>query len=193
VPLRAAVYAQGSRTPVLELKAENIRYGKVAASNFAVSPPADAKVVNVDVPSGAPAGAQHRRGAERAVTGVGPVSKALPFTLSAPATLVGLPRHEVRLVDWKGEKAAVVTYGQGLGGMVVIEQPADPGAKAAPSDRRGGDRGGLQLPKVSVNGATGEELDTALATMIRFERGGVAYTVLGSVPPAAAQAAARGL
>ena len=51
----------------------------------------------------------------------------------------------------------------------------------------------LQLPKVSINGATGEELDTALATMIRFQRGGVAYTVLGSVPPAAAQAAARGL
>ena len=29
--------------------------------------------------------------------------------------------------------------------------------------------------------------------MIRFQRGGVAYTVLGSVPPAAAEAAARGL
>jgi len=92
-------------------------------------------------------------------------------------------------VDWKGEKAAVVTYGQGLGGVVVIEQPAEPAAKPTRGDRRGG----LQLPKVSINGATGEELDTALATMIRFQRGGVAYTVLGSVPPAAAQAAARGL
>jgi hypothetical protein len=121
------------------------------------------------------------------------VSKAVPFKLSAPATLVGLPRHQVRLVDWKGEKAAVVTYGQDLGGVVVIEQPAEPAATTAPGDKRGRDRGGLQLPKVSINGATGEELDTALATMIRFERGGVAYTVLGSVPPAAAQAAARGL
>ena len=188
VPLRAAVYAQGSSTPVLELKADHISYGKVPAKDFAVSPPADAKVVNVDVPSGPPAGAKHA--AEKAVTGVGPVSKALPFKLSAPATLVGLPRHEVRLVDWKGEKAAAVTYGQNLGGVVVIEQPAEP--TPAPSDKHG-DRGGLQLPKVSINGATGEELDTALATMIRFQRGGVAYTVLGSVPPAAAQAAARGL
>jgi outer membrane lipoprotein-sorting protein len=190
VPLRAAVYAQGSSTPVLELKAEHIRYGKVPASAFDVSPPADAKVVDVDVPSGDPVGAKHA--AERAVTGVGPVSKALPFKLSAPATLVGLPRHEVRLVDWKGAKAAVVTYGQDLGGVVVIQQPAETAAKAAPSDKRG-DRGGLRLPKVSINGATGEELDTALATMIRFQRGAVAYTVLGSVPPAAAQAAARGL
>jgi outer membrane lipoprotein-sorting protein len=197
VPLSAAVYAQGSSKPVLELKADKIRYGKVAASSFNVSPPADAKVVNVDVPSGGAPGAKHDsagKGKEQAVTGLGPVSKAVPFTLSAPATLVGLPRHEVRLVDWKGKKAAVVTYGQNLGGMVVIEQPADPAAKpAAPSDKHGDHGGGLTLPKVSINGTTGEELDTALATMIRFERGGVAYTVLGSVPPAAAQAAARGL
>ena len=190
VPLRAAVYAQGSNTPVLELKAEHIRYGKVPASAFAVSPPADAKVVNIDVPSRSPATSRHQRGGERAVTGVGPVSKAVPFKLAAPATLVGLPRHEVRLVDWKGETAAVVTYGQHLGGVVVIEQPAEPAATSSPSDKRAG---GLQLPKVSINGATGEELDTALASMIRFQRGGVAYTVLGSVPPAAAQAAAREL
>ncbi len=196
VPLRAAVYAQGNNAPVLELKAEHIRYGKAPASDFAVSPPADAKVVNVDVPSSAPAGATHESGGgDHAVTGVGAVSKAVPFKLSAPATLVGLPRHEVRLVDWKGKKAAVVTYGQDLGGMVVIQQPAEPAAaaKPQPSGKRGDRGGGLTLPKVSINGATGEELDTALATMIRFERGGVAYTVLGSVPPAAAQAAARGL
>ena len=34
---------------------------------------------------------------------------------------------------------------------------------------------------------------TALGTVVRFERGGVTYTVLGSVPAAAAEAAARGL
>jgi outer membrane lipoprotein-sorting protein len=193
VPLRAAVYAQGSSTPVLELKADHIGYGKVPASAFAVSPPADAKVVNVDVPQSA--GKHERPGKAPSVTGVGAVSKAVPFTLAAPATLVGLPRHEVRLVDWKGKKAAVVTYGQNLGGIVVIEQPAEPAAAAQPAAPKGDHHHGqsLTLPKVSINGATGEELDTALATMIRFERGGVAYTVLGSVPPAAAQAAARGL
>jgi outer membrane lipoprotein-sorting protein len=193
VPLRAAVYASGNRTPVLELKADHISYGKVPPSAFAVSPPADAKVVDVDVPS-APAGAEHARAKhqrERSVTGVRAVSAAVPFKLSAPGKLVGLPRRQVRLVDWKGAKAAVVTYGQGLGGIVVVQRPADAvDAQAAPQGERGG---GLRLPKVSINGATGEELDTALATMIRFERGGVGYTVLGSVPPAAAQAAARGL
>lgn len=184
VPLRAAVYAQGTKTPVLELRAENISYDTVRASVFEVSPPADAKVVEVDAPDGP---GERARGEAKSVTGLSAVSKAVPFELSAPATLVGLPRREVRLVDFDGKKAALVTYGRHLGGMVVIEQPAEPAAAPV----RG--RGGLTLPKVSINGVTGEELDTALATMIRFERDGVAYTVFGSVPPAAAQAAARGL
>jgi hypothetical protein len=168
---------------VLELKAENISYDKVPASVFEVSPPADAKVVEVDAPDGP---GERAKGEAKSVTGLSAVSKAVPFKLSAPATLVGLPRREVRLVDFDGEKAALVTYGRHLGGMVVIQQPA----KDAAAPERG--RGGL-TPKISINGVTGEELDTALATMIRFERDGVAYTVLGSVPPAAAQAAARGL
>ena len=37
------------------------------------------------------------------------------------------------------------------------------------------------------------ELDTALGTVLTFTRGNVAYTVLGSVPAAAAEAAARAL
>ena len=37
------------------------------------------------------------------------------------------------------------------------------------------------------------ELATALGTVLRFDRGGVRYTVIGSVPPAAAEAAARAL
>src|SRR4051794_21537166 len=194
VPLRAAVYAAGSRTPVLQLKADHISYGKVPASAFAVAPPADAKVVNVDVPA-QPAGDKRARAKERkAVSGASAVAKAVPFKLTAPAKLVGLPRQTVRLVDWKGAKAAVVTYGKGLGGIVVVQRPAEAArAQTAPKGGRRDHGGGLKLPTVSINGATGQELDTALATMIQFQRGGVAYTVLGSVPPAAAQAAARGL
>jgi negative regulator of sigma E activity len=46
---------------------------------------------------------------------------------------------------------------------------------------------------VSIGGVKGQELDTALGTVISFSRSGVDYTVLGSVPPATARAAARGL
>jgi hypothetical protein len=46
---------------------------------------------------------------------------------------------------------------------------------------------------VSINGATGQELATPLGTVVRFTRGGVAYTVLGSVAPYAAETASRAL
>jgi len=110
--------------------------------------------------------------------------------VAAPATLVGLPRQEVRLVAVGDTAGVLVSYGRGLGGMVVLEAPAAAAQRGAT-----GSRDGLlsNLPKISVNGASGQELDTALGTVIRFQRGGVAYTLLGSVPPAAAEAAARGL
>jgi hypothetical protein len=40
---------------------------------------------------------------------------------------------------------------------------------------------------------TGQELPTALGTIVHFERGGVAFTVAGSAAPAKVEAAARGL
>ena len=114
----------------------------------------------------------------------------MPFALTAPKTLVGLPRRSVSLIDMSGTPAALVTYGQNLGGIAVIEQAQ---AGASPQAATGGDNRGLSLPPVTINGATGHELDTALGTVVQFSRGGVDYTVLGSVPAAAADAAARAL
>jgi len=74
----------------------------------------------------------------------------------------------------------------------VIETPAKASAQAGPGGTGDG-QPNLRLPTVSINGATGEELDTALGTIVRFSRGGVEYTVAGSVPPAVAEAAARHL
>ena len=70
-----------------------------------------------------------------------------------------------------------------------------PGAKEqAPNAGKTHDgRGGLQLPTISINGATGKELATALGTVVQFDRGGTSYVVVGSVPPQAAETAARGL
>jgi len=77
----------------------------------------------------------------------------------------------------------------------VIEVPADTngGFSGGSSNGGNGEQPKLQLPKVSINGSTGQELDTALGTVLRFQRRGVQYVVAGSVPPATAQAAARGL
>jgi len=190
VPLRFAIYARGQDKPVIELKVTDVSYGKVPASDFAVSPPPGAKVVTVNVPAGkAEAAGKHGR-AHRDVTGAAAVAKKVPFTLTAPRTLVGLPRRSVSMIDMNGTPAALVTYGQNLGGIAVIEQAAQPGAAAQAA---GGDQRGLSLPGVTINGATGHELDTALGTVVQFRARGVDYTVLGSVPAAAADAAARAL
>jgi outer membrane lipoprotein-sorting protein len=187
VPLKFAIFARGQSSPVIELKATDISYGKVSASDFNVTPPSGAKVVTVNVPAGAGKAERKYGRAHREVTGAAAVAKKVPFTLTAPKTLVGLPRRSVSMIDMNGTPAALVTYGQNLGGIVVIEQAAQPRSAG------GGDRQGLSLPSVTINGATGHELDTALGTIVQFTRGGVDYTVLGSVPAAAADAAARAL
>ena len=52
---------------------------------------------------------------------------------------------------------------------------------------------GFTLPQVNIDGATGNELATALGTVVFFTRDGITYLVAGSVPPVAAENAARGL
>ena len=52
---------------------------------------------------------------------------------------------------------------------------------------------GLRLPEINIDGATGTELATPLGTVVTFTRGGVSYIVAGSVPPVAAESAAREL
>jgi hypothetical protein len=70
-----------------------------------------------------------------------------------------------------------------MGAILVLQREAD---------RRERDSG-FQLPEINIDGATGSELATPLGTLVTFQRGGVSYVVLGSVPPVAAENAARGL
>lgn len=187
-PLRAAVYARGDSSPVIELKVTDISYGSVSSSVFDVTPPAGAKVTDLT-----PQGSQGERPDGQAdsapVTGLAQVQKAVSFQIAAPDSIAGLSRTEVRLIQSGEAPAALVTYGKGLGGIAVIEHPAD--SKASSSTN--GDQGQLSLPKVSINGIQGDQLTTPLGTLIEFQRGGVDYTVIGSVVPATAQAAAQGL
>jgi outer membrane lipoprotein-sorting protein len=181
-PLRIAVYAQGNASPVLELKATNISFGPVASSDVVFTPPANAKVVDVKPPS-APAAAKSGSNA-KPVTGVAAVKAAVPFTLAAPDSLVGLPRQDVRLVSGHDGAGALLVYGKGLGAIFVLQRAATAnGSSPLPSG----------LPQVSINGATGTELATALGTAVSFQHGGVSYLVAGSVPPVAAEHAARTL
>ncbi len=176
VPLRVAIYAQGGSAPVLELAATDISYGPVPSSAVDVAPPAGAKVV--DLGSGTSHGSA---GGKPAVTGAAAVQAAAGFPVVAPDSLLGLPRKDVRLV---GGDTALVVYGQGLGAIAVVERKAD--ANAA-----GGQFGAL--PQVSLDGLTAHELSTQLGTVLEWQNAGTAYLLAGSVPPAAAEAAAKAL
>jgi len=178
VPLRAAVFAQGQTAPVLELEATEVSFAPVPASDVSAEPPEGARVVEIDpaVPTG---------GKPSRVRGVDAVQQRLDFPLAAPAELAGLPRKDVRLIEAGGELGAVSTYGEGMGAIVVVQRGAEP--------QRAGRGGGLELPRINIDGATGTELATALGTLVSFESGGINYLVAGSVPPVAAENAARGL
>jgi outer membrane lipoprotein-sorting protein len=175
VPLRAAVFAQGQDEPVLELEADEVSYGPIDAGVFDTKPPAGSDIVEIDPPD-------HEGGEPSRVRGVDAVQERLGFQLSAPAELAGLPRTDVRLVNANGSPAALSVYGEGMGAILVLQREA--------GEKRELPEG---LPRVNIDGATGTEVATPLGTLVTFERDGVSYLVVGSVPPVAAENAARGL
>ena len=183
VPLRAAVYAAGQQqSPVLELKATDISYGKVPASRLRRHAAAGRqgrqrrRAERPDRPARKHAKAaghagRHRRrrrlqGRCRSRSRRPPSSSASRATRSASST-------------GRASPAALVTYGQNLGGIAVIEQPADrPRRAAAAADRRHGDHARPAASRRSRSTAPPARSSTPRsATMIRFNRGGVAYTV----------------
>jgi hypothetical protein len=174
-PLRVGVYAQGDSKPVLELAVTNISYGAVASGDVNLAPPAGAKVV--DLGGGAPdAGSS-----TPAVTGLAAVQAAAPFPVVAPDALVGLPLKDVRLV---GGDTVIALYGQGLGGIALVERKADSSST--------GSNGVLSnLPTVSLDGLTTHELATQLGTVLEWQSGGTSYVLAGSLPASAAETAAR--
>jgi hypothetical protein len=172
VPLKLAVYARGDATPVLELAAIDVSFGSVASSDVDVTPPSGAKVV--DIPTSAGNGSQP----STEVTGLAAVQAALPFHVSAPDSLGGLTRTDVRLVGNGDSKGALVVYGEGLGAVAVVEHAADAQAKSLLAS----------LPAVTIHGAVGHELATPLGSLVTWDSGGVSFVLAGSVTSATAEA-----
>lgn len=191
VPLKLALYSTQSPSPVLALTATEVSYEAIPSSVFAFTPPPGAKVTEVQ-PGGTHDSSSNGSAKPRVTheQGLAAVQAAVPFTLDAPATLAGMTRAEVEGAQVNGHAAALITYGKGLGGIAVLESAAKSGAgseeEALPSSLG-------ELPKVALSGASATELPTPLGTLMRFQRGGVAYLLAGSVTPATLQEAAKGL
>ena len=177
VPLRVGVYAKGSSAPVLELAVDDISYGTVSPGTVDVTPPADAKVVDLGSPS------PNRGGSGVETTGLADVQAAVGFPVTAPASLGTLARGEVRLVGHGDSRSALVVYGEGPGAIVVVERHADASSKSPLAS----------LPAVTLDGRTAHELATPLGTVVDWTSNGVSLTLAGSVTSAAAEAAAKEL
>jgi outer membrane lipoprotein-sorting protein len=180
IPLRIAIYAQGSSSPALALEATKISFGQVDSADVDISPPAGAKVVDLSSAFTNHSGTD-TAGSNPDTTGLAAVQAAVDFPVAAPGTLVGLPRQHVGLL---GKDSALAVYGQGLGAIVVIEHKAGPASSGSMI---------TGLPTVSLNGVTAHELTTQLGTVIEWQQGGTSFVLAGSLPPAAAESAAREL
>jgi len=174
VPLRVAITAKDGSSPVLELKVTDISFGAVDPADVSIAPPAGTKIVDLAPPvrSSSP-GSQ-----DNPVTGVDAVRAAVPFSLSAPASVDGRTLTSARLAG----KGALLTYGDGLGALVVHEMARGEG-------NLGGSLG--SLPKVSLGAISAHELATPLGTVLAFDNGGVSFVVGGSMTTSDAEAAAR--
>jgi hypothetical protein len=164
-PLRLDLFGVGRDEPLLEFALSDVSYGDIEPSVFRLKLPFGMRPLAL------------RFAAPPAVGG------AVPCT--GPESLAGLElrtcREASRSTDVPGR---VLVYGTSLSSVVVLEQPGS-------SDPSGGLWG--LLPSVSVAGTSGRELVTGLGTVIRFVRGGITYTVLGSMPKLVVEAVARGL
>lgn len=180
LPLRVAIYAQGSDSPALALEATKISFGPVDPADVDIKPPADAKVVDLSSAFQDHSGGD-QTGKTPDTTGLAAVQASVDFPVAAPDTLVGVPRQHVGLL---GRDSALAVYGQGLGAIAVIEHKADGGTTGHTI---------AGLPTVSLNGVTAHELATQLGTVIEWQQGGTSFVLAGSLPPAAAESAAREL
>jgi outer membrane lipoprotein-sorting protein len=176
VPLKLAVYAKGASSPALALTVTDISFGSVADSDVQVSPPAGAKIVDLSQNQSSDSGS-----GTAPVTGLSAVEAAAPFTVVAPSSLNGDSLSDIRLVNGK---TVIAVYGEGLGSTVLIERA---------QDTSGGSGTLSQLPTVSINGATANELATELGTVLTWSNNGVTYVLAASAPSAAVEAAARSL
>ena len=164
-PLRLELYSVGRTAPLVEFALSDVSYGEIKPSVFHLRLPFGMRPL--------------------ALRFAAPPSVGGSVPCQAPESLAGLAlrtcREASRSTDVQGR---VLVYGTSLASVVVLEQPG------------GGDPGGGLwglLPSVSVSGTSGRELVTGLGTVIRFVRGGVTYTVLGSMPQPVVEAVARGL
>jgi hypothetical protein len=167
IPLRVQVFARGDGKPAFEIGFTNVSFAKPAASVFAFTPPAGAKVTQIQVPSAA----QLKSKAQ--------TLRSAPAGLRAQATVIG--------TGWTAILAAKLP----ISGLSTAPIPSTTG-RPGEMRRYGGGVGGLaailnELPRVSGAWGSGRMLKTKLLSVLVTDDGRI---FAGAVEPSALTAAA---
>ena len=131
VPLQFAIYARGNTTPVRRAEGDEHQLRRDPGVGLQHLAAGRSQGRCGSRPAIRRATAMPPRAHRSSVTGAQAVAAAVPFKLVAPSSLVGLPRRRVTLLTMGSQRAAMVSYGENLGGMVVIERRADSQASQA--------------------------------------------------------------
>jgi outer membrane lipoprotein-sorting protein len=203
VPLSFELYAEGTAEPVVRYEASDFEVGPVPDKHFQLETPPGAIVEQMEEPgNGEEWGEEGVENQEpQRVASVTEAQEAVGFPVrqfdAAPG---GRELTEIRVA---GSDRVAQTYGEGWGTVVLVQKPdrdpesADQSQEDSEREGNGEDDGQdeqLQVPTVDLGGGVeAKEVSTPIGTGLSWSANGVSYSLVGSVPAAELEEAARGL
>ena len=193
VPLRFELYAENTPEAVIRYEASDFQVGEVPDERF-----------QLETPPGATVEPMEERGEEdgerrepQQVASVEEAQQIVGYPVGQISAPGGRELTEIRVV---GSEGVIQTYGEGWGTVTLVQKPEDAeepqndGSQEEGSGREGDGRGGeLQIPTVDLGGVEAQEISTPIGTGLSWTANGISYSLVGSVPAAELEEAARGL
>jgi outer membrane lipoprotein-sorting protein len=200
VPLSFELYAEGSpEQPVISYKASDFQVGEVPDERF-----------QLETPPGATVEPMEERGEESSerpepqqVASVEEAQQIVGYPVGQISAPGGRELSEIRVL---GSEGVIQTYGEGWGTVTLVQKPegaeeqqegesSGGGSREEDSGREGDGRSGeLQVPTKDLGGdVKAQEISTPIGTWLSWTVNGVSYSLVGSVPAAELEEAARAL
>ena len=203
VPLSFELYAQDTPEPVVRYEASDFKVGDVPDERFQLETPPGAKVVSTEE-SGSDERQGEKHGEEQGAQTVASVAEAQKSVAFPVKQLAGAPGgRELTEIRVAGSDGVIQTYGSGWG-AITLAQKTDPGSAEGTGASQGESSGSeadnngrgeqAQVPTVDLgSGIEAKEISTPIGTALSWSADGVSYSLVGSVPAADLEEAARGL
>ncbi|MDP8901700.1 MAG: hypothetical protein M3N33_11290, partial [Actinomycetota bacterium] len=203
VPLSFRLYAEDTLEPVVRYEARNFEVGPVPDKRFQLETPPGATVEQMEEHgNGEKGSAEGRENRERQkVASVAEAEEAVTFPVRQLANAPG--NRELTEIRVVGSDGVIQTYGEGWGTVVLVQKPdrepesADQSQEDSRREASGEDDGRneqLQVPTVDLGGGVeAKEISTPIGTGLSWSANGISYSLVGSVPAADLEEAARSL